>query len=183
MELLARFTPFLIGLGTIMAIAGISWCISSAIVKKRAKRYAQAEAEAIKIRDLTVATYNCFKGKYMPPALRELLVEAWTEYTSLLQGSRDISSDEELVAVTNQVNEILERIKQQTLIEPTAADYEADKRALKQEENELNRKHNAALRKLGSKRTENRARIVQKRLQLDQEWAASLDCHPTVPNL
>lgn len=43
----------------------------------------------------------------MPPALRELLVEALTDYSSIAQQAHSIDSNEELLALTTLMNSAL----------------------------------------------------------------------------
>jgi len=172
----AQSMPVLLGVGILLVIAVLSWFIASVSVKKKWNRYAQAEAEATKIRDLIVETHNCFKGKYMPPALRELLTEAWADYSSIAQRSHDVSSNEELVAVIFEVNEVLERIRKQTLIVPTPADFEADMAELAHEEVELRSKYEESLGRLERELSSKKEHIAQRRDQLERQRVASLDC-------
>lgn len=177
---LAPSMPVLIGIGIVLVMAGLSWYIASTCVKRKWNRYSQAEAEATRIRDLIVATHNSFKGKYMPPALRELLTEAWADYSSIAQRSHDVSSNEELVAVTFEVNEVLERIRKQTLIAPTPADFEADKAALEQEEIELHSKYEDSVGRLERELSSKKERIAQRREQLDEQRVAWFEQHRSV---
>lgn len=179
----AQSMPVLIGIGIVLVIAVLSWYIASASVKRKWNRYSLAEAEATKIRDLVVETYNSFRGKYMPPALRELLTEAWAHYSAIAQRSHDVSNNEELVAVTNEVIEVLERIRKQTLIVPTPADFEADMAALVHEEVELQSKYEDSLGRLERELTSKKEHIAQRRDQLERQRAASLDCQPTEASL
>ncbi|MBP9090474.1 hypothetical protein KBI23_05550 [bacterium] len=171
-QTLTHFTQFQVGLGIIIVLAGLTWYIASASVKRKWNRYSQAEAEATKIRDLVVETYNSFRGKYMPPALRELLTEAWADYSSIAQRSHDVSSNEQLVAVTNEVDEVLERIGKQALIVPTLADFEADKLALVHEVVELRSKYEDSLGRLERDFNSKNEHIAQRRKQLDEQLTA-----------
>lgn len=177
---LAQSMPVLIGIGIVLVIAVLSWYIASVSVKRKWNRYSQAEAEATHIRDLIVATHNTFKGKYMPPALRELLTEAWADYSSIAQRSHDVSNNEELVAVSNQVKEVLERIRKQTLIGPTPADFEADKAALEQEEIELHSKHEDSVERLERELSSKKEHLAQRRDQLDEQRVAWFEQHRSV---
>lgn len=172
----AQSMPVLIGIGIVLVIAVLSWYIASVSVKKKWNRDSQAEAEATRIRDFIIETHNSFKGKYMPPALRVLLAEAWLDYSSLAQRSHDVSTSGELVAVTNEVNEVLERIRKQTLIVPKPADFEADMAELAHEEVELHSKYEESLGRLERDLTSKKEQIAQRRDQLERQRVAWLDC-------
>lgn len=174
-ETFTHFPQFLFGLAIIIVIAGLSWWIAYAISKKNWNRYSLAEAEATKIRDSVVATHNSFKGKYMPPALRELLAEAWTDYSSLAQQAHSVDSNEELLALIAAVNDVLENIRKQVLVEPTAADFEADMGELVQEEIELHSKHEDSIGRLERELSSKKEHVKQRRDQLDEQRAAWFD--------
>lgn len=182
-QTMTHFPQFLIGLAMIVVIVGLSWWIASAISKKKWNRYSLAEAEATRIRDFIIETHNSFKGKYMPPALRELLAESWTDYSSLAQQAHSVDTDEELLALTAEVNDVLENIRKQALVEPTAADWEADKLALDQELIEVEQKHEQSLEHLQNQFNDKKAHIAQRCNQLDEQWVASLDCNRQVSTL
>lgn len=179
-ETFTHFSQFLIGLAITVVFAALSWCIASAISKKKWNRYSLAEAEATKIRDSVVATHNSFKGKYMPPALRELLAEAWSDYSSLAQQAHSVDSNEELLALTAEVNDVLERISKQALVEPTAADFEADMGELVHEEVELHSKHEESVSRLEKDLSSKKEHIKHRRDQLDEQRAAWFDQESSV---
>lgn len=179
-ETMTHLPQFLIGLAMIVAIVGLSWWVASASVKKKWNRYALGEAEATKIRDLIMATHSAFKGKYMPPALRELLTEAWADYRSLAPQAHSLASDEELLVLTNEVNDVLEKIRKQALVEATADDWEADKLALDQELVELQAKHQQSLERLENQLKEKKAHIAERRKQLDEQWVIALGLNSAV---
>ncbi len=174
-QTMTQFPQFLIGLAITVVFAWLSWWIAFAISKKKWNRYALAEVEATKIRDSIVAMHNSFRGKYMPPALRELLAESWSDFSSLAQQAHSVDSNEELLAFTAAVNDVLENIRKQALVEPTAADWEADKLALDQELIELQQQHEQSLEHLQSQFNDKKAQIAQRIVQLDEQWVASLD--------
>lgn len=179
-ETLTHFPQFLIGLAMIVVFAGLSWWIASAISKKKWNRYSLAEAEATRIRDSIVATHNSFKGKYMPPALRELLGDAWAEYSSLAQQAHSVDTDEELLALTAEVDAVLEKISKQALVEPTAADFEADMGELVHEEVELRSKHEESVSRLEKELSSKKEHVKQRRDQLEVQRAAWLDQQASV---
>lgn len=174
-QTLTQFPQFLIGLAMIVVFAGLSWWIASAVSKRKWNRYALAEAEATRIRDSIVATHNSFRGKYMPPALRELLAESWTDYSSLAQQAHSVDANDELLAFTAAVDDVLENIRKQALIEPTAADWEADKLALDQELIELQQQHEQSLEHLQNQFSDKKAHLAKRRDQLDEQLVAILD--------
>ncbi len=179
-ETFTHFSQFLIGLAITVVFAALSWCIASAISKKKWNRYSLAEAEATKIRDSVVATHNSFKGKYMPPALRELLAEAWSDYSSLAQQAHSVDTDEELLALTAEVDDVLEKIAKQALVEPTAADFDADMGELVHEEVELHSKYEESVSRLENDLSSKKEHIKQRRDQLELQRVAWLDQEPSV---
>lgn len=174
-ETLTHLSQFFIGLAITVLFAGLSWWIASAISKKKWNRYSLAEVEATKIRDSIVAMHNSFRGKYMPPALRELLAESWSDFSSLAQQAHSVDSNEELLAFTAAVNDVLENIRKQALVEPTAADFEADMGELVHEEVELQSKYEESVSRLEKELSSKREHVKKMRDQLEVQRVAWLD--------
>jgi len=61
------------------------------------------------------------------------------------------------------------------LIEPTAADWEADKLALDQELIELQQQHEQSLEHLQNQFSDKKAHLAKRRDQLDEQLVAILD--------
>lgn len=116
----------------------------------------------------------------MPPALRELLAEAWTDYSSLAQQAHSAATDEELLALTAEVDDVLEKIAKQALVEPTAADFDADMGELVHEEVELHSKYEESVSRLENDLSSKKEHIKQRRDQLELQRVAWLDQEPSV---
>ncbi len=164
----AIWMQVLIGIGAVAAILAVSWWIASASVNRKWKRYRLAEAEGVKIRNQILATRQEFKDKYMPLALRQLLEEAWGNYSSVSQRSHYVENDAALKAVIEEVKAVVDRIKEQALVSPTAADFDADRLALTQELSEI---ETATAEELAELEAEHRSNVDSINSQLADERA------------